>query len=243
MDPMIITASADPQWAADVALRSSIAATGQACQSIERIYVARAIAEPFLAALVAAAEAVELSWPDPDKGHLGPFIFPAQGAKVAAQIADAKAQGARVLTGGEVEQLGGGTWLRPTVIVDVTPEMAIMRDETFGPVLPVIIFDDIADAVAQANASSYGLSGAVLAGDADEAAQIGAHLDVGAISVQDGSMTALVNDAANESRKNSGLGPSRMGDEGLLRFMRRQSIIRQCGEAATIAAFAEGQAG
>lgn len=240
-DPMIITASADPEWAAGVALRSSVVSTGQACQSIERIFVAREIAEPFLEALTRKAEAVEITYPDPAKGHLGPFIFPSQGAKIAEQIADARAKGARVLTGGEVEQLGGGTWLRPTVIADVTPDMDVMVMETFGPVLPVTIFDDVADAIAIANDSAYGLAGAVLAGTAEEAAQVGRHLDVGAISLQDGALTSMVNDATNESRKGSGLGPSRMGDSGFLRFLRRQSFIRQTGNAATIDMFAEGQ--
>jgi len=242
-DPMIITASADPDWAAGIALRSSIISTGQACQSIERIYVAREIEDAFLEKLVAKAQAVDLTYPDPSQGHLGPFIFPSQGAKIAEQISSATAQGARILTGGTVEQLGGGTWLRPTVIADVTADMDIMRAETFGPVLPVTIFDDVEDAIALANDSEYGLSGSVLAGSAEEAAKIGAHLNVGAISLQDGAMTSMVGDAANESRNLSGLGPSRMGDGGLLRFMRRQSFIRQTGTAATIDMFAEGQGG
>lgn len=238
-DPMIVTASADPGWAARVALRSSVVATGQACQSIERIYVDRAIAEAFLAELVAGAEAVELAWPDPDEGHLGPFIFPPQADKVAAQIEAARAAGARVLTGGAVEQHGGGKWMRPTVLTDVTPDMAVMREETFGPVLPVVVYDDLEDAIAQANDTTYGLSAAVLAGSLEEAAEIGVQLDAGAISLQDGAMTSMVGDASNQSRKASGLGPSRMGDEGLLRFLRRQALIRRLGEAPTIAAYAE----
>jgi acyl-CoA reductase-like NAD-dependent aldehyde dehydrogenase len=238
-DPMIVTASADPEWAARVALRSSIVATGQACQSIERIYVARAIAEPFLAALVAGAEAVELTHPDPARGHLGPFIFPAQADKVQAQIDAAVAAGARVLAGGTVERLGGGAYLRPTVLVDVTPDMAVMREETFGPVLPVTLFDTIDEAVALANDSSYGLSGAVLAGSLEEASAIAPLLDVGAVSLQDGALTSMVGDAANVSRKGSGLGPSRMGDAGLLRFLREQALIRQTGAALPIDAYAE----
>lgn len=241
-DPMIVTASADPGWAADIALRASVISTGQACQSIERIYVAREVAAPFLDALVTKAEAVELTYPDPAKGHIGPFIFPAQAARIAEQIESAKAAGARVLTGGEVERLGGGTWLRPTVIVDVTPDMAIMREETFGPVLPLTVFEDIEQAIALANDSTYGLSGTVLAGSMDEAAAIGARLEVGAVSLQDGALTTACNDAANESRRTSGLGPSRMGDEGFLRFLRRQSLIRQTGPAATIDMFREDAA-
>ncbi|WP_336986750.1 aldehyde dehydrogenase family protein [Altererythrobacter aquiaggeris] len=239
-DPMIVTASADPEKAAEIALRSSIVATGQACQSIERVYVAREIAEAFLGRLVAEAEQVKLTYPDADEGHIGPFIFPSQAEKVAEQIADARAGGAKVLTGGEVEDLGGGRYLRPTVICDVTPDMAVMREETFGPVIPVVVFETIDEAIRQANDTGYGLSAAVIAGTMDEAAQIGAQLDAGAISLQDGALTSMVGDATNHSRKGSGLGPSRMGDEGMLRFLRRQALIRQTGEAATIAAYAEG---
>lgn len=240
-DPMIITASADPLESAQIALRASVAATGQACQSIERIYVAREIADVFTDALVNAAEATQLSAPDPSSGHIGPFIFPAQAGKVAAQIADAVAKGALVLTGGEVEVHGGGTFMRPTVLVNVTHDMAVMREETFGPVIPVAIYNDLEHAIAMANDTTYGLSAAVLAGSLDEAQAIGIRLDAGAISLNDGSLTAMVGDAANQSRKASGLGPSRMGDQGLLRFLREQALIRQTGPAAPIAAYAEGQ--
>lgn len=244
-DPMIITASADPVQSAQIALRSSVAATGQACQSIERIYVAREIADTFMSELVSAAEAVELATSDPASGqlsgHLGPFIFPAQAGKIAVQLADAVAKGARVLTGGEVEKHDGGTFMRPTVLIDVTPDMAVMREETFGPVIPVTIFDDLGQAIAMANDTTYGLSAAVLAGSLDEAQAIGEQLDAGAISLMDGSLTAMVGDASNQSRKASGLGPSRMGDEGMLRFLRHQALIRQTGTPLPIAAYAEGQ--
>ncbi|MFZ9395791.1 MAG: aldehyde dehydrogenase family protein [Erythrobacter sp.] len=242
-DPMIVTASADPVWAAQVALRSSVVATGQACQSIERVYVARAIAEPFLAALVEEADRVGLTYPDPAAGHLGPFIFPAQADKVQAQIDAAVAQGARVLAGGTVETLGGGKYLRPTVLVDVTPGMAVMREETFGPVIPVTVYDDLDEAVVMANDSAYGLSAAVLAGSLDEAAAVGARLDAGAISLQDGALTSMVGDATNQSRKGSGLGPSRMGDSGMLRFLRERAFIRQTGQPLPLDAYAERGAG
>lgn len=238
-DPMIVTASADPVWAAQVALRASVVATGQACQSIERVYVARTIAEPFLAALVTAAQAVRPAYPPGEGGELGPFIFPPQAAKVQAQIDDALAKGARLLAGGRVETLGGGQYLRPTVLADVTPEMAVMREETFGPVIPVTMFDDIAEGVRLANGSDYGLGAAVLAGSLEEAAAIAPLLDAGAISLQDGALTSIVGDATNHSRKGSGLGPSRMGDSGMLRFLRQQALIRQTGTPLPLAAYAE----
>lgn len=238
-DPMIIMASADPVEAAKTALRASVLATGQACQSIERLYVARPIYTDFLDALVAEAEKVRLNYPEVDQGEIGPFIFAPQGQKIAEQIEEAKAKGARILTGGTVEILGGGTYLRPTVIADVTPDMAVIRDESFGPVLPVIAFDDIDDAIAQANDSIYGLSAAVLAGTGEEAEAVGAQLEAGAISINDGSMTAMVWDAENSSFKMSGMGPSRMGESGLVRFFRKQAFMRQTATPARIQDFAE----
>ncbi len=238
-DPMIVTASADPAWAAQIALRASVVATGQACQSIERVYVARPIAEPFLAALADGARGVRPAFPQGAGGELGPFIFPAQAAKVQAQIDDALAKGARLLAGGTVERLGGGHYLAPTVLSDVTPDMAVLREETFGPVIPVTIFDDIAEAITLANASEYGLAAAVLAGSLDEAAAIAPLLEAGAVSLQDGALTSIVSDAPNMSRKGSGLGPSRSGDSGMLRFLREQALIAQTGTPLPLAAYAE----
>ena len=237
-DPMIILPSADPIQSASIALRASVAANGQACQSIERVYVHSSIAVPFLASLVEQAKAVEPNYPDISSGHIGPFIFPPQAAKVQAQVDEAIAMGATLHCGGKVETLGGGKYLRPTVLTNVSPDMAVVRDETFGPVIPVIVYDDIEDAIAQANASIYGLSAAVI-GDPAEAEKIGACLEAGAISINDGSLTAFVSDAANEAFKLSGLGPSRMGNPGLTRFFRTQAMIRQDAVAATIADFSE----
>jgi succinate-semialdehyde dehydrogenase / glutarate-semialdehyde dehydrogenase len=238
-DPMIIMASADPEQAAEVALRASIVNTGQACQSIERVYVAREISEPFLAALTRKAQAVRLNYPDINSGDIGPFIFAKQADIVQTQIDDAVAKGARVLTGGAVETLGGGKYLRPTVIVDVTPTMRVMSEETFGPVIPITLFDDVDAAIARANDGMFGLSGAVIAGTPDEAEAVGARLNVGAVSINDGSLTSMVWEAEKSSFGLSGLGPSRMGDSGLLRFFRKRAMIRQAGKAAPIAAYCE----
>jgi len=238
-DPMIVLESADPVSAAHLALRASIVATGQACQSIERIYVARTIYQPFLDALVEAAQKVRLNYPDIAMGDIGPFIFGPQGAKVQAQIDEAVAMGAKVLTGGSVETLGGGQYLRPTVIADAAADMGVVRDETFGPVLPVIAFDDVEDAIQQANDSVYGLSAAVIAATAEEAESVAVRLEAGAVSINDGSMTSMVWDAENSSFKLSGMGPSRMGESGLLRFFRLQALIRQTGAPLPLAAYAE----
>lgn len=241
-DPMLVLSSADPVKAAETALRSSVLNTGQACQSIERVYVAREIAEPFLAALVEKARAVRLNYPDIRTGDIGPFIFAKQAGIVQAQLDDAVAKGARVLSGGQVETLGGGSYLRPTVLVDVTADMSLMVEETFGPVIPVTIFDTIDEAVAHANAGVYGLSAAVLAGSVAEAEAVAARIRAGAVSINDGSLTGLVWEAEKSSFGASGLGPSRMGESGLLRFFRKQAIIRQSGRALPLAAYSEDAA-
>ena len=237
-DPMIVLASADPDAAAAIAVRASVVATGQACQSIERIYVARGIADRFLAALVAAAEGVAINHPDMGQGSIGPFIFAAQADIVAGQIADAVAGGATVLSGGAIID-HGGKWLRPTVVTGVRPEMALMRDETFGPVLPVTIFDSVDEAVALANGGSFGLSAAVIAGTVAEAEAVAVRLDAGAVSINDGALTSIIGDVEKTSFGLSGLGPSRMGASGLLRFLRRQALLRQTGTPLPLSAYAE----
>ncbi|HEX8757321.1 MAG TPA: aldehyde dehydrogenase family protein [Steroidobacteraceae bacterium] len=238
-DPMIVMASADPHHAAQIALRAGVVNTGQACQSIECVLVARAISGPFIAALTEAADRVRLNHPDIGSGDIGPFISQRQAQIVAAQIADALAKGARVLSGGEVLSLGGGLYLKPTVICDVTSGMRVLEEETFGPIIPVIPFDTLEEAVRLANRGRYGLSAAVLAATAEEAEAVASQLQVGAVSINDGSLTALVWEAEKTSFKDSGLGPSRMGDCGLTRFLRRRVLIRQSGAPAPLAAYAE----
>ena len=232
-DPLIVTASADLERATDVALRATCLATGQACQSLERVYVDRRILAPFIEKLVAKAQRVEPNWPDIHAGTIGPFIFGPQADTVAAQLADACAKGARVLCGGEILD-HGGKWLRPTVLVDVDHSMAIMTEETFGPVIPVMPFDTVEEAIALANHGEYGLSAAVIAGTLEEAEAIGRQLDAGGISLNDGSLTAMCHEAEKHSFKLSGLGGSRMGAAGYLRFFRRKALIRQHGAPATL---------
>lgn len=240
-DPMLVLASAYPAQAAEIALRASVVNSGQACQSIERIYVSREIAEPFLTALAQKANAVRLNYPDIAHGDIGPFIFEQQATIVQVQIDDAVAKGARLLAGGKVESLGGGLYLRPTVLTDITPDMAVMTEETFGPVIPVTIFGDVDEAIALANEGVYGLSGAVIAGSVEEAEAVGTRLKVGAVSINDGSLTSMVWEAEKTSFGLSGLGPSRMGDSGMLRFFRKQALIRQQGQALPLAAYSEDE--
>lgn len=237
-DPVIITADFDPGQAADIVLRAAITASGQACQSLERVYIDRRIHDAFVASLAEKARATDINWPDIHSGVVGPFIFAPQARAVAAQISDAVAKGARVLAGGEVEN-HGGEWLRPTVLVDVTHDMQVMTEETFGPVIPVMAFDTLEEAIRLANDSIYGLSAAVMAGSLAEAESIALRLDAGAVSLNDCSLTAVMHEAEKNSFKLSGLGGSRMGPAGFLRFFRTKALLRQTGTPATVAVLAE----
>jgi acyl-CoA reductase-like NAD-dependent aldehyde dehydrogenase len=237
-DPAIVLASADPGRAAATVLRASVQATGQACQSLERVYVDAQISKTFIACLVAQAAAVPLNWPDSRRGQVGPLIFARQAEIIAAQLADAVAKGARIETGGVVERHGGGYWLRPTVVTGVNHTMTLMTEETFGPVMPVMSFGEVGEAVRLANDSVYGLSAAVF-GDETEALLIARQLAVGAVSINDGALTTEVFDVDKNACRLSGLGASRMGASGLLRFVRKKALLIQRGVARDMRALDE----
>lgn len=237
-DPVIVLATADPDRAAAVVLRASVQATGQACQSLERVYVDQRIESAFIERLVARAEAVPLNYPDSRRGQVGPLIFARQAEIIAAQLADAVGKGARILTGGRIENHGGGLWLRPTVVTGVTHDMALMTEETFGPVMPVVGFRDTDEAVRLANDSVYGLSAAVL-GDEAEALTVAQRLNVGAVSINDGGLTTEVFDSEKNAFNLSGLGASRMGPSGLLRFLLKKSLMIQRGAPKDMSALEE----
>ena len=120
---------------------------GQACLSVERCYVHRSLYEPFLEACVRKTQKLRVgNGMDPDT-DIGPLIHQRQLLNVEAQVEDARAQGARVLIGGKRLPELGANFYAPTVLADVTHEMRIMREETFGPVLPVMPFDSDDEAV------------------------------------------------------------------------------------------------
>jgi len=238
-DPLVILDGADMEAAVDAALRGSVVSTGQACQSIERIYVARPMFGDFVARLTAAAKAARLNWPDIAAGEIGPIIFDKQAEILARHIADAVAKGAKVHCGGEIESHGGGLWMRPTVLTNVSPDMLVMAEETFGPIMPVTVFDTEDEAVALANATEFGLSAAVFGPTLEAAEAVGRRIDAGAVSLNDAALTALFYEAPHQSFKASGLGPSRMGPDGLARYFRRKALIANTGRPAPLSAFKE----
>lgn len=234
-DPCIVTETADIDRASTAVLRGAVYATGQVCYSIERVYVHESIHDAFVAQLVEKAKAVRLNHENPRAGHIGPFTFAPQAEIVARHIADAKAKGAKVLTGGEIEDIDGGLYLRPTVLTGVTHEMEIMQDETFGPCIPVMAYSTTEEAIRLANDTNFGLTASVIAGDAEEAKAIGKQLNAGGIFLQDTFLTfAKSRTFGTDSFGWSGYGAPRMGLESLRRFLRRKSLLTQTGDVADI---------
>lgn len=230
-DPVVITETADLERAATAVLRGAVTSTGQVCFSIERIYVQEKVHDAFVDLLVSKALQVKLNYPDPAQGHIGPFIFERQAQIVDEHIDDALAKGARLMCGGKSENLGGGLYMRPTVLTEVNHSMKIMQDETFGPVMPVMRYRTEDEAAQLANDTYYGLSAAVVAGTEQEARRIADRIDAGVVSVQDTFLTfAGFGVAEWESFKCSGLG----GRPNLLRFLRKQAILTNTAEPACL---------
>jgi acyl-CoA reductase-like NAD-dependent aldehyde dehydrogenase len=224
-DPAIVLKSADLDTAAATILYSSISSTGQACQSLERVYVDQDILPEFLERVVANAAKTSINFPDKANGIIGPFIFEKQPDTVKVHLDDALAKGATVHCGGEFID-HGGIWLEATVLTGVDHSMLVMTDETFGPVVPIMGFSDVDEAIRLANDTQYGLSASVFAGSVDEGAEVARRVNAGAVSVNDASLTARIHTTSHESFGFSGLGRSRFGPEGIARYTREKAIFQ-----------------
>ena len=142
---------------------------------------------------------------------------------------------------GGIVRRGDAVWCRPVVLTEVDHDMLLYREETFGPVMPVMSFAADAEAVRLANDSPFGLSAAVL-GTPDHAIAIAEQLNCGAVSVNDAGLTSSVGDVEKDSCGVSGVGRSRMGDSGLTRFLRRHALLIQTAAPPPIEAFRETSA-
>lgn len=241
-DPVIVTEGADIERAATASLRGGVSNAGQLCYSIERIYVDEKIHDEFVESILDKAEGLEINYPDINKGQVGPLIFAKQAEIIDEQIDDAIAKGANILCGGKSENHDGGTWVKPTVIINADHDMKIMKEETFGPVVAIMKFKTIDEAIKLANDTEFGLSGAVFAKTLEEGTEIAKHVNTGGVSVNDCELTRTVMfEGEKMSFNKSGMGGSRYGIAGLTRYCRKKVIIRNPDDIAPLSNLNEGE--
>jgi succinate-semialdehyde dehydrogenase/glutarate-semialdehyde dehydrogenase len=180
-DPAIVCRDADLDRAARGIVWGAFVNAGQTCASIERVYVERPVADAFLAKVVEETKKIRHSGED---AEMGPLTMERQRRIVEDHVRDALGRGARALTGGETPQ-GKGFRYPPTVLVDVDHTMKVMRDETFGPVLPVMPVDSLEEAIRLANDTPYGLTASGWTRSPETAARLQRELSAGVVSIND----------------------------------------------------------
>ena len=219
-DPALVLEDADLDRAARGIAFGAFFNAGQTCISVERAYVVQEVAEEFTRRLVEVTR--ELRWGCDGDFDVGPMITEPQRTKVVRQIRDALAKGARVLAGGLPED--GSRIVPPTILGDVAPDMEVYREETFGPVLPVIPVTDQTEAVARANASGYGLFASVWTADRGRGLEVARLLHAGGVSVNDTLSHYGVGELPMGGVKESGFG-RRRGLEGLDEMSRTRTVL------------------
>ncbi len=217
--PFLVFDDADPVHAAKGLSLVKFLNTGQACISPNRIFVHRSIVEPFTDTLVERVTRMRGGNGLEDGISIGPLVNEAAIAKVERQVEDAKAKGAAVMCGGHRmldDGLDRGHFYAPTVLTGVTPEMTIYREETFGPVAPIIAFDDDEAALTMANDTHYGLAAYVYTNNLSRAMRTFEGLRFGIIGINDINPTAAA--APFGGAKESGLGREG-GREGIAEYL------------------------
>jgi acyl-CoA reductase-like NAD-dependent aldehyde dehydrogenase len=202
-DPMIVDSGVDPAWAAGEAATGSFANTGQICTSVERIYVHEAVAGEFLRELTARAEAIRVGDGTKPETEMGPLVDEGQRHLVDRHVREAVEAGAELLCGGVVPEKAG-FFYPPTVLSGVRSGMAVVDEETFGPIAAVEIVPSFDEALKKANETVYGLAATVLTPDQEHAARAWRELTVGTVKIN--AVFGGAPGGAAEPRKASGLG-------------------------------------
>jgi succinate-semialdehyde dehydrogenase/glutarate-semialdehyde dehydrogenase len=222
--PFIVFPDADPAHAARGASLVKFLNTGQACISPNRIFVHRSIAEPFLAVLADRVGRLKAGNGLEEGVTIGPLIDDGALAKMDEHVTDAVAKGATVVCGGQRltgEAYDAGTFFAPTVLADVTPEMVIYRDETFGPIAPVILFDDEDEVIKMANDTDYGLAAYLYTKDISRAIRVSEALRFAIVGINDINPTSAA--APFGGMKESGLGREG-GQEGITEYLETKLV-------------------
>ncbi len=227
-DPMIVAADANITRAAQAAVGTAFFNSGQACVAAERVLVEGAIYDEFVSETVRITRLLRQGSSPTD--HIGPMTQERQMPIIEGRIRAAEAAGARLLAGGH-RRPGDGWYFEPTVIADVRPDMELMREETFGPVLCITRVDSLDEAVRIANGSEFGLNGSVFIRDVRRGERIASQLLSGGVNVNDAVGGMAVPAAPFGGEKSSGFGRLQ-GQGGPAGVQSRQDRVGGAAEPA-----------
>jgi acyl-CoA reductase-like NAD-dependent aldehyde dehydrogenase len=223
-DPMIVCADADIERAANAAAFWSMNNSGQVCISIERAYVEAPVYDEFVRRVTDNVRALRQGSPTGEGTvDVGAMTFPPQIEIVESHVEDAVQKGANVLVGGH-RRAGPGRFFEPTVLVDVDHSMACMRQETFGPTLPIMRVADVEEAIRLANDSEYGLQASIWTRDLARGEALARRIQAGAVCVNDAQINYGALCLPMGGWKASGLG-TRHGAGGVRKYCRTQSLL------------------
>jgi acyl-CoA reductase-like NAD-dependent aldehyde dehydrogenase len=223
-DPMIVCADANVERAANAAVYYSMQNAGQTCISIERVYVEEPIYDEFVGKVAEKVRDLRQGVPR-DRGSIdvGAITSPSQMDVIDAHVRDAEAKGARILAGGH-KGSGPGDFYEPTLIADADHTMECMREETFGPTLPVMKVADVDEAIRLANDSPYGLQASVFTKDTAKGEAIAKRVEAGAVCINDSGINYVALELPMGGWKTSGVG-SRHGADGIKKYTKPQTLL------------------
>ncbi|MER7455115.1 succinic semialdehyde dehydrogenase [Nocardia beijingensis] len=224
---MLVLDDADIDRTVNGAVLACFSSTGQLCVSIERMYVAEAIHDQFVAAFVARTKNLQIGGAYDYSRDVGCLTNQSQLETVTSHVEDAVAKGATVLAGGRARPDLGPLFYEPTILTGVTPDMKLYDHETFGPVVSIYSYRDLDDAIARHNATQYGLNASVWTRDGAKGRAVAARLRAGTVNVNDAYAAAWGSiDSPMGGMGDSGVG-RRHGADGLLKYTEPQTIAHQ----------------
>ncbi|GAB1480792.1 betaine-aldehyde dehydrogenase [Paracoccaceae bacterium] len=202
--PLIVFDDASLEDAVGAAMLGNFYSAGQVCSNGTRVFVQKGLKERFLAQLKERSEKIVLGDPLDEATQMGPLVSASQLDKVLGYIETAKAEGARLITGGARASLNSGYYVQPTVFADVTDAMTLAREEVFGPVMAVLDFNSEDEAIARANATEFGLAAGVFTADLTRAHRVIGQLQAGTTWINAYNLTPV--EAPFGGSKSSGVG-------------------------------------
>lgn len=223
-DPSIVLNDANLDLTATGLLRGAFENAGQVCISVERVYVESGIYEPLIARMLHYAKQFNVGHGDGLNVHMGSMTNLRELERTEAHIADAVQKGARVLWGGKRRPDLGELFFEPTILVDVTHDMDIMREETFGPILPIMRIESHDEAIRLANDTPYGLSASIFSTNLALAEKLALKIDSGDVSINRTQFAVGTPSLPTGGQRESGLG-RRNGKEGLMKYVTSQAIL------------------